>query len=198
MSEATSKGLEVVNEGTFTKDTASDFSVQLTAAQSAGADIVFLPIYYQPASIILNQAKQMGYTPTFFGVDGMDGILAMENFDISLAEGVMLMTPFNAWGTDEKTVNFVAEYEKRHGETPNQFAADGYDCVYAIYNALNAMGTSSDTSAEDLCEELVATFTSSGFSVDGLTGSGMTWGTNGEVAKAPVVVVIQDGIYVTQ
>ena len=198
VSEAGAKGLEVVYEGTFTKDTQTDFSVQLTAAQSAGADLVFLPIYYQPASVILNQANQMGYAPTFFGVDGMDGILAMEGFDTSLAEGVMLMTPFNAWGTDDRTVNFVGAYEAKYGETPNQFAADGYDCVYAIYAALNAIGADGSLSAEELCEELVATFTSGDFAVDGLTGSGMTWSTNGEVAKAPVVVVIEDGIYVTQ
>ena len=70
--EAADKGLSVVYEGTFTNDTASDFSVQLTAAQTAGADVVFLPIYYQPASVIFSQANAMGYAPTFFGVDGID------------------------------------------------------------------------------------------------------------------------------
>ena len=45
---------------------------------SAGADLVFMPIYYTPASLILNQAKTMGYAPTFFGCDGMDGILDLE------------------------------------------------------------------------------------------------------------------------
>ena len=54
--EATDKGaFEVVYQGTFTNDTASDFSVQLAGAQNAGADLVFLPIYYQPASIIFSQ-----------------------------------------------------------------------------------------------------------------------------------------------
>lgn len=189
-------GIEVVYEGTFTKDTQTDFSVQLTAAQSANADVVFLPIYYQPISVILNQAKNLGYAPLFFGVDGMDGILAMEGFDTSLADGVMLMTPFNAWGTDELTANFVAEYEKRYGETPNQFAADAYDCVYAIYDALNACGASGDMSAEELCDKLVETFTSGSFSYDGITGNSMTWGTNGEISKAASVFVIKDGIYV--
>lgn len=132
VTEAANQGIEVVYEGTFTKDTATDFSVQLTAAQSAGADTVFLPIYYQPASVILAQAKAMDYAPTFFGVDGMDGILTMEGFDTSLAEGVMVLTPFSADAQDEKTQSFVAEYQSRHGETPNQFAADGYDCVYTL------------------------------------------------------------------
>ena len=118
MAEAEAKSLEVVYEGTFTADTKSDFSVQLTAAQSAGADLLFLPIYYQEASVILNQANQMGYTPTFFGVDGMDGILTLSGFDTSLAEGVMLLTPFSADAEDERTQTFVKTYEEQFGEIP--------------------------------------------------------------------------------
>ena len=60
VSTAAENGLEIVYEGTFTKDTATDFSVQLNAAQADGADLVFLPIYYQPASVIFSQAKAMG------------------------------------------------------------------------------------------------------------------------------------------
>ncbi|MGI6028939.1 MAG: ABC transporter substrate-binding protein [Candidatus Heteroscillospira sp.] len=190
------KNIEAVYEGTFTIDTATDFSVQLGAAQSAGADLIFMPIYYQPASVILAQAKAMGYAPTFFGVDGMDGILTMEGFDTALAEGLMLLTPFSADATDEATVNFVNEYQKRYGDIPNQFAADGYDCVYAIYNALIASGCTPDMSAQDICEKLVAQFTDSSFTVDGLTGQDMGWSANGEVSKAPNIYVIQDGKYV--
>ena len=195
VAEAVNQGIEVVYEGTFTKDTATDFSVQLTAAQSAGADTVFLPIYYQPASVILAQAKAMDYAPTFFGVDGMDGILTMEGFDTSLAEGVMVLTPFSADAQDEKTQSFVAEYKARHGETPNQFAADGYDCVYALKAALESAGCTPDMSAEEICEALVAQFPTMSF--DGITGTGMTWGSNGEVSKMPMAVVIQDGVYVS-
>lgn len=196
--EATDKGMAVVYEGTFTNDTATDFSVQLSGAQSAGADLVFMPIYYTPASLILNQAKTMGYAPTFFGCDGMDGILDLEGFDTSLAEGLMLMTPFNAWGTDERTVNFVTTYQGQYDGIPNQFAADGYDCIYAIYEACQKAGITADTSAADVCEALVSTFTSEDFSVDGLTGTGMTWSSTGEVSKAPVVVKVEGGVYVTQ
>ena len=195
VAEAAAKGLEVVDESTFTKDTATDFSVQLTSAQSKGADVMFLPIYYQPASVILNQANQMGYAPTFFGVDGMDGILTMPGFDAALAEGVMLLTPFSADAPDDLTQNFVAKYQELYGETPNQFAADGYDCVYIIYNALNAAGCTGDMSAEEICEALVGVMTS--ISVDGLTGAAMTWAPTGEVSKAPRAVVIKDGVYVT-
>lgn len=193
--EAAAKGLDVVYEGTFTKDTATDFSVQLTAAQSKEATVIFLPIYYDPASVIFNQANQMNYKPVFFGVDGMDGILTMKNFDTSLAEGVFLLTPFAADAKDEKTQAFVAKYKELHGETPNQFAADGYDAVYAVYETIKKTGATSDMSNADLCAKLIEGITSITF--DGLTGQGMTWKESGEVSKAPMAVVIKDGVYVT-
>ena len=194
VTEAAAKGLNVVYEGTFTKDTATDFSVQLTGAQSAGADLVFLPIYYQPASVILNQANAMGYAPTFFGVDGMDGILTMEGFDTSLAEGVMLLTPFSANAQDERTQNFVKSYQEAFGDTPNQFAADAYDAVYILKAALEAAECTPDMSSTDICEAVVAVMPT--LSVDGLTGAGMTWDASGAVSKDPMAVVIENGTYV--
>ena len=192
--EAEAKGLEIVSATTFTDASSNDFSVQLTEARDAGADLVFLPIYYQPASLILKQASDMGYAPKFFGVDGMDGILTLEGFDTSLAEGVMLLTPFNADATDEKTVNFVTKYQELYGEIPNQFAADAYDCVYAYKAALEAAGATADMSAEELCELMVATFPTITF--DGLTGEGMTWDATGAVSKSPKGMVIENGAYV--
>ncbi len=190
-------GDAVVYEGTFTEDTQTDFSVQVAAAQAAGADVVYLPMYYQPATVILTQAKSIGYAPTFIGVDGMDGILDQEGFDATLAEGVLVMSPFSASSTDEKTVSFVEEYQSRMNQLPNQFAADGYDCVYAIYNALQAAGCTADMSTEEICDALIATFTSSDFTYSGLTGQGMTWSTAGEVTKLPMAFLIKDGVYTT-
>ena len=190
--EATDKGMTVVYEGTFTNDTASDFSVQLAGAQNAGADLVFMPIYYQPASIILAQAKAMGYEPTFFGVDGMDGILTMEGFDPSLAEGLMLLTPFSVIVESNKP--FVDAYTAAYGVEPNQFAADAYDGVYIIKQALEAAGCTADMSTADICDALVAQMTQITF--DGLTGTSMTWNAEGQVSKAPTAYVIKDGAYV--
>ena len=194
VSQAKANNLDVVYEGTFTADTATDFSVQLTAAQAAGADTVFLPIYYQPASVILTQAAAMNYAPTFFGVDGMDGILTMEGFDTSLAEGVMLLTPFSADAEDARTQTFVKAYQDQFGETPNQFAADAYDAVYIYAAALEAAGCTADMSSADICEALVGVMTT--ISVDGLTGQGMTWDASGAVSKAPMAVIIENGTYV--
>ena len=194
VAEADAKGLSVVYEGTFTEDTQTDFSVQVAAAQAAGAELVFLPIYYTPASVILKQANDIGYAPVFFGVDGMDGILSVEGFDTSLAEGVMLLTPFAADAADERTQSFVAKYQEAYGEIPNQFAADGYDAVYIICEAIQEAGCTADMSAADICEALIAVMPT--ISVDGLTGEGMTWSASGEVAKAPMAVVIKNGEYV--
>ena len=194
--KATELNLNIVSETTFTTDSQTDFSVQVAAAKSAGADLVFLPMYYEAAALILTEANKIGYAPKFFGVDGMDGILTVEGFDTSLAEGVMLLTPFNADAEDDATKNFVATYQNKFGEIPNQFAADGYDCVYAIYEALNNAGATTDMSAEELCDLLIAEFTSSNFTFNGLTGDGMTWDASGAVSKSPKGMVIQNGAYV--
>ena len=194
VAEAEADNLEIVYDGAFTGEAANDFSVQLKAAQDAGADLLFLPIYYQPASLILNQAKSMGYAPTFFGVDGMDGILALEGFDKSLAEGVYLLTPFNADAEDELTKTFVENYKARVGEVPNQFAADAYDCIFALAQACENAGITADMSNADICEKLVEQFTTMNFT--GLTGTDMTWAASGEISKVPHAMVIKDGAYV--
>ena len=190
--EAAAQGLEIVSTSTFTDET-TDFSVQVSAAKDAGADLVFLPIYYTPASMILQTAKTMDYAPVFFGVDGMDGILTMEGFDASLAEGVFMLTPFSADAEDEATKAFVARYQEITGEIPNQFAADCYDAVNALYAASLAAGITGETSPEDACEMLIEQFKT--LQVDGLTGS-MTWDETGAVTKTPTAVIIQDGAYV--
>lgn len=191
--EAVNQNFEIVAAEAFTADNATDFSVQLQKAKDAGADLVFLPIYYTEASLILTQANQMGYAPTFFGVDGLDGILSVENFDVSLAEGVMLLTPFAADAQDDLTVSFVTKYQEKYGDIPNQFAADAYDAVYAVKAAIEKSGATPDMSVSDLCEALKAAFVE--IEVDGLTGENMTWTADGETNKAPKAVVIKDGVY---
>ena len=198
INQCSALGLEVVTEQTFPADTNTDFNVQLTACKDGGAELVFMPIYYTPASLVLTQADAMGYNPIFFGGDGMDGILNIEGFDTALAEGLLLLTPFNATSEDELTANFVAKYQEAYGEVPNQFAADGYDCIYAIYNAVQQIDGALEMDQAALCDALIAVFTSADFSVNGLTGAGMTWQANGEVAKEALVVAVKDGAYAAQ
>lgn len=195
--EAANQPFDIVAEGSFTADNKTDFSVQLQQAKDADADLVFLPIYYSEAALILAQADAMGYAPKFFGCDGMDGILGVENFDTSLAEGLMLLTPFAADATDELTTNFVSTYVENYEETPNQFAADAYDAVYTLKAAIEKADVTPADSVSDICEALKAAMTE--INVVGLTSGedGMTWAETGEVSKAPKAVVIQEGKYVS-
>ena len=193
--KAAELGLEIVATTSFTADNKADLSTQVTQCQDAGADLVFLPIYYTEAAQILSYANKIGYAPKFFGCDGMDGILTVEGFDTTLAEGLVLMTPFDANASDEATQSFVAKFkEKMNGLVPNQFAADGYDVIYALYNAMTAAGVTGNESAEELCTILEGQFAT--MTVDGLTGTGMHWDENGMISKAPAAVVIENGVYV--
>ncbi len=191
--EAASQSFEIVSEEAFTADNKTDFSVQLAKAQEAGADLVFLPIYYSEASLILKQADSMGYAPKFFGCDGLDGILGVENFDQNLAEGVMLLTPFAADAKDDATQKFVSAYEAAYGETPNQFAADAYDAVYVVKTAAEKCGATPADSVTDLCDKLKAAMQE--ITYDGLTGESMSWSADGTVNKAPKAMEIKNGAY---
>ena len=193
VTESANQPFEIVSAEAFTEDSKTDFSVQLQKAKDAGADMVFLPIYYTEASLILTQAAGMDYAPTFFGCDGLDGLLAVEGFDTSLAEGVMLLTPFAADADDEQTKAFVSAYEEKYGETPIQFAADAYDGMYIIKAAAEKADITPDMDASAICDELKAAMTE--ITYDGLTGSGMTWSADGEPNKEPKAVVIKDGAY---
>ena len=195
LAKASELGLNVaVDDAAFTADNKADLSTQVTKCKDAGCDLVFLPFYYTEAAQVLTYADTIGYTPTFFGCDGMDGILNVEGFDTALAEGLVLMTPFDANSSDEATVAFVEQFKANNGgKVPNQFAADGYDVIYALYNACVAAGVDGSTPAADVCAALQEQFAT--MTVDGLTGSGMTWDANGMISKAPAAMIVKDGAY---
>ncbi len=191
--EAEERGLEVVTAQAFTADSSTDFSVQIQKAKDSGAELVFLPIYYQEASLILAQADRAGFAPKWFGVDGMDGILNVDGFDGSLAEGLMFLTPFTPDAEDEATQSFVAAYEEEFGDTPIQFAADAYDCMYVIKAAAEKAEITPDMSVSDISDAMKAAMTE--ITIDGLTGKQITWSEDGEPSKEPTVVVIENGAY---
>lgn len=192
--QAKVKNLNVVEVQSFTSDTKTDFSAQIQAIKSSGADLVFLPIYYSEAQLILTQAKAAGLNVKFFGCDGLDGILTIPNFDTSLCEGVMLLTPFAADATDKYTVNFVTKYKEAYGvDTMNQFAADAYDAIYIIKAAIEKAGITADMDASAICDALKVAMTE--ITVDGVTGAGITWTADGEPSKAPKAVIIENAAY---
>lgn len=184
-------GLEIVAAEAFTADNKTDFTIQLQKAKDGGAELVFLPIYYTEAALILSQANNMGFSPMFFGCDGLDGILSVEDFDPALAEGVMLLTPL-VIDENDRTKAFAASYEAAYGETPIQFAANAYDAIYIIKAALEQTGATADMSASEICDLLKAAMLE--VTVEGITGE-MTWTADGEVNKEPKAVKIANGAY---
>ena len=191
--EAQTRGLEIVSAEAYTSDSNSDFSVQIQKAKDAGAELVFLPIYYSDASLILAQADRVGFDPIWFGVDGMDGILGVDGFDTALAEGVMFLTPFTPTSDDEAVQKFVASYEEEFGSTPIQFAADAYDCMYVLKDAIEQADITPDMSISDICDAMKTAMTQ--VTYDGVTGKQISWGEDGEPSKEPTVVQITNGEY---
>ena len=191
--EAKAEGLDVVAAEAFTAENNKDFSVQLQKAKDAGAELVFLPFYYTEASLVLKQAASMNYAPIFFGCDGMDGILGVKGFDANLANNLMFLSPFTPTSEDEAVQHFVKAFEEAYDHTPNQFAADAYDGMYALKAAMEKGDVKADTSATDVCEALKAAMTE--ITIDGVTAKSLTWEANGEPEKAPMVVKIADGNY---
>lgn len=191
--QAAANGLEIVAAEAFTNDSATDFSVQIQKVKDSGADLLFLPIYYEAAALILDQANSAGLDIPVFGCDGLDGVIGQLGDKADLAEGVMLLTPFAADATDDKTVAFTTAYVNAYGETPNQFAADAYDAVYIVKAAIEAAGiTDPDIDCSSLCDAIVEQMASLEF--DGVTGL-MTWSADGEPTKEPKAMVIKDGAY---
>ena len=190
---AAANGLEIVADEAFTNQSNTDFSVQLQAVKDSGADLLFLPIYAQEAAYIITQADKAGLDVTFFGCDGLDGILEKIGSDnLPLTEGVMLLTPFAADSETEPTKSFTAAYKAKYGTTPDQFAADAYDAVYAIVAAFEKAGVTPDD--EGFNQAMIDAMLE--IEVVGTTGT-MRWDASGEPDKNATAVVIVDGVYVS-
>lgn len=188
--EAAAKGLELMDAYNFTSDNATDFPV----SQFADAEVVFLPLYYEDDTKIIKAFQDAGLNPIFFGVDGFDGALEQEGVDVNMFEGVYYLTPFAYSAPDEATQSFTAKFVAKNGNNPNQFAADGYDVVYAIYNALVAGGATADMGKDQITAILKEQFKTMSYS--GLTGTNMTWDESGAVVKDPLVFRIESGALV--
>ncbi len=188
-------GIEILTVQTYTSSTNTDFSAQISAVKASGADLVFLPIYAADAAKILTQAAQTGAFDGMipFGCDGLDGLIQkMGEGNEKYAEGVMLLTPFAADDTSENVSAFVTAYKTNYNATPDQFAADAYDAVYAVAEALKAAGITSENH-DNVSERLTAVMTS--LTVKGVTGT-MTWDADGETSKDAKAMIIKDGVAV--
>lgn len=184
-------GLTIVTEQAFTDQSNTDFSVQLQKVKESGAEIIFIPVYYEEAALIMTQAQTAEMKIPFFGCDGLDGVITQLGNNTAAAEGTLLLTPFAADAEDKATKDFVAAYKAKYNSVPDQFAADAYDGIYTIVGAMKEAKIQ-DPADKDLNTKLIAAITK--ITIDGLTGK-MTWDVNGEPTKTAKAVKIVNGAY---
>lgn len=178
-------GITIAETQTFTASTSTDFSTQVNALVASGVKLVFIPIYAEEASTFLTQARgKFASDVYFFGADGLDGILGKVEQDPTIANNVLMLTPFAADNPSENVQSFVKKYQEAYGATPDQFAADAYDAVYAIKAAIEKAGS---TSGDALASALTS------LTVDGVTGT-MTWGSDGNTSKNASAILYYDGV----
>lgn len=169
---------------TFDAENKKDFSTQAEALKDC--DVVFTPFYYTEAGLVAKALVAKGSKAVVYGCDGLDGIAdQIEGVDVK----VMYITPFDVNSEAEATTKFVEDYKATYGVAPDQFAADGYDAVYAVFNALKAAGIDdvSDMDASEVCDAVVKAITDSSFKLEGATGT-MTWDASGACTKVPQIV----------
>ncbi len=172
---------------TFDAENKKDFSTQVEALKDC--DVIFLPIYYTEAGFIAKTAVAKDCDAVLFGCDGLDGI--SDQIDASVTNEVKYITPFDVNSADEKVKGFVDAYTAKYNKVPDQFAADGYDAVMVIFEAMKKANVSDVTiSASDLCDILVATITAEDFVYVGATGQ-MTWDVSGACTKVPTIVELK-------
>lgn len=178
-------GITIAETQTFTSSTNTDFSTQVSALVSSGVKLVFIPLYAEEASTFLTQAHgKFADDVYFFGADGLDGILGKVEQDTSLANNVLMLTPFAADNPAENVQSFVKKYQEAYGATPDQFAADAYDAIYVIKAAVEKAGSTSGAA-------LASALTS--LTVDGVTGV-MTWTADGNTNKPASAILYYDGV----
>ena len=176
----------------FAKDT-KQFDTQVSTLAEAECDVIFLPIYYQEASLIIKEiSKDSAWNPAYFGCDGMDGIVKHNATDEDMTaaiNGLTYLTPFDVNDTDEKVKHFVDAYKAKYNETPDQFAADAYDAIYVVYEAMKkAEITDPSIDPSDLCDAITGVINGD-FKYKGVTGE-MTWAESGAATKPPKVVKV--------
>lgn len=172
---------------TFDQETKKDFSTQVEALKDC--DVIFLPIYYTEAGLIAKTCAAKSCDALLYGCDGLDGVV--DQIDDTVTNEIKYITPFDVNSSDTKVSSFVTKYKEAFGAAPDQFAADAYDAVYAIAEAMKAANiTDASISASDLCEAVKTAITSSSFQLQGVTGT-MTWDASGACNKEPQVVDIK-------
>ncbi len=171
----------------FDQENKKDFSTQVEALKDC--DVIFLPIYYTEAGLIAKACAAKSVNAVLFGCDGLDGVA--DQIDSTVKNSIKYITPFDVSSTEKATADFVSKYKAKYNESPDQFAADGYDAIYAIFEAMKAADVKDvNVKASDLCEAVKKAITADSFKLVGATGT-MTWDASGACNKVPQIVEVQ-------
>ena len=180
----------VLTTQSFTSSNKTNFSMQVTALKAAGVEAIFLPMYYQEAYLIIQEASKQGLTAKYLGSDGLDGLATYAKDNAALVAGVEYITPFDVTSTDSVVSKFVTDFKAEYNSAPDQFAADGYDAVMVVIKAMKAADCKDATiSASNLCNVITGVLQNGSFSYKGATGT-MTWNAGGAPQKAATIVTI--------
>ena len=183
--ECGKSGITIAETQTFTDATKTDFSTQINALVNSGVKLVFIPFYAEEASTFLTQARGKFADDVYCcGADGLDGILGKVEQDPTIANNVLMLSPFAADDPAENVQAFVKAYQAAYNATPDQFAADAYDAVYVIKAAVEKAGT---TDGDAMAAAMAS------LEVAGVTGT-MTWNADGNTNKNASAILYYDGV----
>ncbi len=174
--------LDILTVETFQKGQ-SDYKAQLTKIKSMNPDAVFCSALYEEGAVILSQARKMGIKVPFVGGNGFNSPKVIE-IAKEAAEGLVVATPWFADRNTPKVKSFVARYEKAYGKKPDQFAAQAYDALYIMAEALKKAGKADRGLLRDSLAGVK--------NFDGVLGK-FSFDAERDVVMEPNVLIIQGG-----
>ena len=175
-------GLEVVTTETF-QIGQSDYKAQLTKIKNLKPDLVLASALYNEGAVILDQARKMGIDVPFVGGNGFNSPEII-NIAGDAANGLIVATPWFAGKDNEKVQNFVKKYNEAYGKDPDQFAAQAYDGLYLMAEAIKAAGEEDPDAIRDGLAGIK--------DFEGVLGT-MSFDEDGDIVMEPTVLIIEDG-----
>lgn len=141
-------GGEIVSvEGFVIED--RDFRSTLTKIIGANPEAIFIPAYEEQVSLIISQARELGYTGALLGTDGWDGTKVSEVNTPEALKNAFFTNHYSPESTDPKVIDFVKNYTEKFGSTPTALAALGYDAAYVIADAIAKAGSADPVAIKD-------------------------------------------------
>ena len=129
-------GKVVMEEAFLAKD--QDFKATLTKIQTANADVIFVPAYYEEVGKIVKQARELGITAAILGTDGWDDTKVIEIAGKDALNNTYFCTHY--FEGDANVQKFLEAYKKEYNNDANVFAALGYDAGKMLIDAIQRGG----------------------------------------------------------